>query len=156
MSDNAFDEHAEGKHGTPSWEEVAWEKALSWLRDTPEDLIAELKGDRTWQDRVVAALSDRMRLPWDEKRDGFLTASDAILLMNAKYSELNLTYSKLNTMLNSHRTVRFMRKGQRCRVHINDLLREFSSRDKPVTDEDFEDMTKRYAEIQAKKKQSGF
>ncbi len=59
---------------------------------------------------------EKGEVPWDDKAEGYVSGKDAI-----KLSDGALDYRKLNTLLKPKGEVRYMRKGQRCRVHVNDL-----------------------------------
>ena len=63
-----------------------------------------------------ASLLKKGKVRWDDDAEGYVSGKDAI-----KLSDGALDYRKLNTLLKPKGEIRYMRKGRRCRVHVNDL-----------------------------------
>ena len=61
----------------------------------------------------------------------------------------------LSKLLTPDGPIRYMRKGQRCKMHVNDFLTYLKGHSTGVTDEDLEQMAQRFGEITAAKSRPG-
>jgi len=91
--------------------------------------VEELTGQKPWGiihgylglasvlDRWIHELSKiTNEISWDDNNAEFRPASEAIELCDGKF-----TLSKLSKLLKPNGEIRYMRKGRRCRVHIQDF-----------------------------------
>lgn len=104
--------------------DAKWASDVEAFAESFEDYIAELKGRPDWEktkERIRLALADGRQLLWDNESPGYLSNSEAIVLINSIYKHARLTLPKLRKMLKPEGTIRFMRKPQRSRVNIDDL-----------------------------------
>lgn len=60
--------------------------------------------------------TDKLELPWDNAAEGFVTGKEAVALSKGK-----LNPPALSKALTPTGTMRYMRKGQRCKIHLEDL-----------------------------------
>jgi hypothetical protein len=87
---------------------------------------------------------------WDENATEYIPNSDAIKLSGGKIS-----LTMLSKILKPDGTIRYMKKSQRCKVHIRDFQAYIKTLKKDITDTDIENylagVEKRKAEIREKK-----
>jgi hypothetical protein len=73
-------------------------------------------GERyTFTVQMAADNSDSQELPWDDGAEAFIPNSDALKLTG------DLALTKLSKVLKPDGPIRYMRKGQRTKVHIQDF-----------------------------------
>jgi len=97
-----------------SYQGVPWYPDL-WDRFTKPEVIADLG---QWADKIGKDHAVGCEQPWDNDDSAYMSNSEAIVT----FTSSKMPLPKLSKLLNHpNNTIRFMRKGQRCKVHIGDF-----------------------------------
>jgi hypothetical protein len=86
--------------------------------------------------------------PWRDDALDYISNSEAIV----KFTDSKMPLSKLSKLLRPDGPIRYMRKGQRCKVHIGDF-REYARKRYPPDEDAAEIAAEYWADIQARKEE---
>jgi hypothetical protein len=98
------------------------EWTVRWLLDrgAQTDLTSEREQRwDTYDDMIVALLPTGQEHRWEDDAPEYISNSEAV----TRLADNRLPLSQLSKMLTPHGPIRYMRKGQRCKVHIGDFMR---------------------------------
>lgn len=91
-------------------------------------------------------------LPWDDKAEGFIYLTDAIKMLPDGVAPTRSAASKL---LKPEGPIRHMRKGRRCKEHVNNWQTYFGPKPRQHTDAELsEAMDQFYDSVEGRKKQA--
>jgi hypothetical protein len=103
--------------------EILWEEVKERIESLSNDAVKFEQPTKEDQEKAGQGNIESKEQPWDENNLDYMQNSEAI----ATFTKSKMALSALSKLLDPNGSIRYMRKGQRARVHIGDF-RDYASK----------------------------